>query len=328
MADDLFADVSFPDAKISLDGGDAGGPAGDPGQDGNPPQPSNDSPEHEGKDGADPSKAEDGTKESAKDELADKSEPKEKPLPYDQDPKWKKARAAEKTLNEILEANDFLDPQDLLDTLEQGKALKEQLGESEVENLLAAQNELKELKAQLSKAENERRAENETPEEAYQRLEDENSQLRDVIKGIRDQEAERVASAKSIENYEKNVNRVLNSLENPLNDDMREMALMLLGVNNSAITTDIDDVPAVRQMVKDNLTVFNSFVQKIQQDAIDNYAAGKSKLKVSDPSSEKEPPVPAKERKPIDPKASVDEVFGQANEEFVELLNKGLKAMH
>src|SRR3972149_2023725 len=107
--EDAFADVKFPSVTIDASGTVHTGQAGDP-----PPATSDKS----GQQSASPTDA--GAKDTGnpqpdidKGKVDDKST--EKPLPYDQDPKWKKARAAEARLETILKEHNFLDVEELVD---------------------------------------------------------------------------------------------------------------------------------------------------------------------------------------------------------------------
>ena len=71
-----------------------------------------------------------------------------KPPPYDQDPKWKQARAAEKALNELLEEYNFTSTDDLKEALQKGTKLHEtELGDDEdIDTLVKEAREYREWK--------------------------------------------------------------------------------------------------------------------------------------------------------------------------------------
>lgn len=335
--DDIFADVQFPDMTITPDGEakvDEAGQADEGSQAADQKQAINDSGQKsethtdtkvEGKDTAETLAAKDtgeGTKEVKKDEGT-------KPPPYDQDPKWKKARAAEKQLDELLEKGGYLDVTELVHDLETGKGLAQKLAGRDVEKLLDAADKYGDARRRYETDAELKRREGESQDETLKRLEEDNAKLQAELNSTRDIYQSQEAARQAIDNFGTEVDRVLDVLEEPFSDDERQMALLLMGVNNPANMIDIEDRVAVRSMAKQGAAAFKRFVAKVQQDAVDKYAAGKSKLTVTSQQQTSETgskAVQKKESRAADPNASVDDVFADAEKEFAEVLQKGIDA--
>lgn len=317
--EDIFADVKFDDVQISPSG-DQGGNAGDP------------PPVIDGQSGASqtpPGDQDPGQKEPAKgvepDKGGDAPKAPEKPLPYDQDPKWKAARAAEKQLNELLDEHGLLDVEELKDALKSGKSLKEVLGDRDAQKLLEDSKRLAEINKHWDSEKAAKEREGMTPEEYIAKLEQENTNLRTSSDDFRSSVEEREHSKQVIEAYKQNVSRVVDAVEDAVPETERELLNLVLGVDNPANMIDVEDRVAVRKMAKEGVTKFQTLVQKIKQQAIDEYAAGKSKLNI-DTSKGSANVDNVGQPKPIPKDASVDEVFKAAEDEMMEILVKGLNA--
>jgi len=325
---DIFEGVNFPDARLDFN------------------KPAEGDPETPGQAGDTPPAQEPGAKDTASPSV-DTKEPEDgydkdgKPLPFDQHPKWQSARQAEKFLDEIIEANDFLDKDEVMEALQTGKTLKEALKGHSVEDLLSAAEELQNLKREIEDSKRKTLEDDEDPDAKYQRILQDNEQLRKTLARQEREITEQKQSAAEIEQFDTEVSRVLDALNVPNEGDIRETMLMVMGVNNPAVEIDITDRRAVRQMVKDNTTRFNAFVQKMQQQAIDDYAAGKSKFKVS--SSDKSDKVTPKPKERVEglPEEnpfrkfkdeqnikSIDSTMDEAKSEFYEVLLQGIEATH
>ena len=328
---DIFEGVNFPDARINLKGDNP-----EPGQAGDPP-PAQD-PDPGGK-VADTPAAKEPDAKPAEDTPKEGYDKDGKPLPFDQHPKWQSARKAEKFLDELIEANDFLDRDEVLEALETGKTLKEALKGHSVQDLLAAADELNNLKSEIEDNKRKTLEDDEDPDAKYQRLLQENRRLSQTLKRQEQDLADQKQSASEIQQFDSEVSRVLDAMSVPDEGDMREMLLMVMGVNNPAVEIDITDRRAVRQMVKDNATAFNTFAKKLQQQAIDDYVSGKSKLKATPGNAETTPkPKPKEKVEGLPPEnpfrkfqeesniKSVDSTMDEAKSEFYEILLEGAKA--
>ena len=316
--EDIFQGVQFADAKVATgaqDAGNAGTPApvvDDKGQKVVTP--------------ATPADQVAGDK-APEQKVAETDKAADKPAPYDQDPKWKKARAAEAALDAILQEHNLLDIEELKAALASGQSLKQILGARDAKKLLEDSDYLAKVKGHWDAEKTAKAREGETPEARIERLEKENTELKRTHSEFKSTVESREHAQKVVQNYGSEVDKVIGSLESPVPTTEKELLTLFLGVNNPANMIDIEDQTAVRKMARDGIARFQTLVQSIKQAAIDEYAAGKSKLTV-DTTKGGSAPVQSGTRKPLDPKLTVDQAFERANAEFLEVLTKGLDAAH
>ena len=244
----------------------------------------------------------------------------QKPPPYDQDPKWKAARAAEKRLQDLMEKHGIDDPEDLESLLEEGTTLKEKLGDRDAERLLQDSDELRKAKEQWDEQQRLEAEENETPEDTIRRLKMANEQLANNLK---QQSADQKAYEDSLEvldNFNNSVTKMVESsgLEGP----EAEMLSLTLGLNNPINNIDIADPKAVKQTANETIKRFSEAVKAIKQSAIDSYSQGREVIpKVTKTVTTEAPKSVQKTKVPAN--ASVDETFDIAKGELLEILEKG-----
>jgi hypothetical protein len=245
-----------------------------------------------------------------------------KPLPFDDHPKWKEARAAEKRLTELLEKHGFDSAEALEDALSDEQSLKDLLGDRDAKKLVEDSQELKTIKDFWAEEKAKEIEQNETADDRAKRLKDENRRLQNKIdqdeanrKAIKDNEA-------ALRNYEKSVVNLLDATEG-LSADERGLAGLMLGVDNPMDDVDILDTKAVTKTAKQITEKLTKYISAVKQQAIDEYAKGKGELtptpKVKDSTQS---PVVKKKSLPKD--ASIDDVFADANQELLEVL-KGME---
>lgn len=312
--EDIFADVKFDDVQLNSD-------ANDGGNDGTPP------PSTQGQPGATPPPTDQqaaDSKEPASDGKSDTSKDGDKPLPYDQDPKWKKARAAEKALSDLLNDHGLLDVEELKEALATGKTLKEVLGDRDAAKLLEDSKKLAEINKHWDAEKAAKERGEMSPDDYIAKLEQENQKLRQSSDEFRTEVEERERSKKLIADFTQDIDRVIDSVEAPFQESERDLLRLYLGVDNPANLIDIENRAEVRKMAKDGVAKFQNLVQAIKQHAIDEYAAGKSKLTV-DTTKGSANTQNVTQPKPIPKDASVDDVFASAQDEMLEIIAKGLQ---
>jgi len=247
---------------------------------------------------------------------------KEKPAPYDQDPKWKEARAAQAKYQKILDKHD-LDEDSLEDALASGLSISEILGVRDaktltetIQQLKKDSDYLKEVKAYWAEQEEQKKKEELTPE---QRAEMSESKLKAYEKdqAAKKAQTEQEASIKqALESYTEQVDKVIES--SGFEDEDATIAKLFLGVDNPFNEVDITDKKAVREMVKTNTVKFKTFLDNVRQKAVDEYAKGKSKIvpitKVETSGNE------TVTKKKIPEDATVDQVFAMAHDEMLEII--------
>jgi len=244
---------------------------------------------------------------------------KEKTLPYDQDPKWKAARAAEKNLNDILEKNGFETTEDLEAALDSGKSLKELLGNRDASTLIKDSDTLAKAMEKQNSDRQRKMEEEESQDETIARLKRDNADLRDFN---RKQEDERLASIdtnNALSTFNERVSGTIDA-EEGLSSPEKTILGRLLGVDNPIDDVDISDLNAVSKEAKTGITQFKDFVKSIKQSAIDEYAKGNSSITPITKAQQ------GGEVKTVQPKkmaknATVDETFDAAKSELVEIFS-------
>jgi len=245
----------------------------------------------------------------------------DKTLPFDQNPKWKAARAAEKRLDDILSKHGLEDTEDLESALATGMSLKELIGATDAKQLLKDSQELRQIKEYWARQEAEKLASEETPEQTTERLKRENAALRQHYET---KEADRRAIDESnqlLVDYSNTVDELVSQAEG-LTDVEKDIVAVMLGVDNPMDDVDISDKRAVKSTVNMGVSAFKEFVANVKQQAIDDYVAGKSDITtVAKGDGSTAAPV-ARTKRQIPKNASEEQVFADAKSELLELLEK------
>jgi hypothetical protein len=318
--EDVFSGVKFTDAKVQV-GGEAA-----PTQEGNAGSPS---PAQGQPAGSPPVTAQPGAAKPDEKGAQPSDKTGEKPLPFDQDPKWKKARATEAAVDKILQEHGLLNLEELGAKLAQGLSLSKLLGERDAKKLIEDADYANRVRQNWDEQKKAKQYEGESPEAKAQRLEQENAELRKAHESFKNDVQTREKAQQVITNFNTEVDKVIGSLETKLPESELGLLKLVLGVENPANMIDIEDQTAVRKMAREGITSFQTLVQKIKQDAINQYVAGKSNLAV-DTNSQGAPASPGQgvQPRPLPKDATPDQVFGSLKNQFIEVLQKGLEAAH
>ncbi|KKN52247.1 hypothetical protein LCGC14_0614670 [marine sediment metagenome] len=237
--------------------------------------------------------------------------------PYDQDPKWLAARAAEKNLTELLAKHGYESAEDLSEALETGQSLKQLLGDKDANELVAESKQLKEIKDYWATQDEQKTREGETSEETIDRLEKRNLDLQNSNTQEDLARQEQQDNMRALDNYNSTIVDVVDNVEGA-SDTEKAMMSLLLGVNNPANEVDIEKIGDVKKMASGSVSKFQEFVNNIKQEAIDSYAKGQSKITPmgksvgTDVTSVKTPKT--------DPNASVEDVFDAGKKELLEMI--------
>lgn len=199
----------------------------------------------------------------------------EKPPPYDQDPKWKAARAAEAELNSILEEHGFTSADDLKEAL--SKPAADKLGDEDPEQLMREVQEYRQLRQQQEAERLRQQEEGETPEETIERLRQENDTLKRAEAERAETERAIAESRRALERYEKMATDIVDKLELGGKPE-RDLALQLLGVGNPLDDVELNDRKAVADALRTQVPAVKKAIDTIRQRAVDDYAAGKSHI--------------------------------------------------
>ena len=263
--------------------------------------------------------------EAAASEKTVKKEEKDKPPPYDQDPKWKKARAAEARVEKILDKHGLKSVDDIESQLETGLTISEILGGRDAKKLIEDYESIREWKEKVetywAEQESKKLEEEETPEETVQRLKKEREDRKNQDKAETQRKKEAADTKKAVEDYGKHIGDIVE--QQGFAGEEAKMAKLFLGVDNPFNEIeDITNKAAVKKMAKENAERFKGFLDSVRQTAIDDYSKGKSKFI---PISSTE--APAKEsvsRKKLPDNATVDQTFEACKDEFLEIMAGGI----
>ncbi|MDP2646635.1 MAG: hypothetical protein U1C57_01940 [Candidatus Doudnabacteria bacterium] len=256
-------------------------------------------------------KAEAKTEEKAEDKG------KEKPPPYDKDPKWLKARAAEKSLHEILETAGLDSPEALKEEVAKGRSLQEILGTRDAQQLIKDADYLQEVKDYWANQERIKQEENEDPEETIVRLKQERFDFEKSLTAEKTKEEEAKAAKKALSDFTNTVESEIKAAG--LEGDALSIAKLLSGVDNPFNVVDITDKAAAKEMAKGNAATLKAFLDKHAQAAVDKYASGKSNIV---PITAANAPANQKVERARPSKAlTPDETFGFILDQMLESVN-------
>lgn len=244
-------------------------------------------------------------------------------LPYDQDPKWKKARAAEKFLDNLVDKHGFKDYDDLLKHVERGSSLEELIGSADAKTLVDKARTLDRYMDQLAEKERQEKLKDETPDETIARLEDElKSEKRQNEKTIKSQEEQQV-NQKAIDTYNKEVKSIVSEIED-LPEDVHDIAALFLGVDNPMDDIDIKDIRTVRATARKSLKKFAAFLDSYKKSVIDDYVAKKEGISATPSSEQNAGPSgeSAEEKLKLDEKDTIDSAFAKGQMKLLALLRK------
>jgi hypothetical protein len=319
--DDLFGDITFEDAKIGLDGDPEG-------------QKSDDTPaDNEGKKSeslTDDQTATDDNKKSAEGKKIDDGDDKGKKsgeTPFDKNPKWIKARAAEKAIQKIMDETGLLDLDEVKDAILSGKSLKEALGDHDLDSLKKNSTAYKEYQKRMENEPDPDADPNGVPDEklakALQTVED----LTAELQGIKDTARRTEEDERIFDEYSSDVDKILEIDDNiSLDETETKLFKSVMGIENPSTEIDIENRTEVRTMVKNSVKGFQATLQEIKQKAIDDFSAGKSEMVVTDPKKSGDEGTPIIDKKNYDPETqTVDQVLDSGKEEMLELITQQAK---
>ncbi len=242
-----------------------------------------------------------------------------KPLPYDKDDKWLAARAAEKTLNDMA-AKHGLSVDELDAALSSGIELKDIIGSQDANTLVEKAQKMDKTEQWWQEQEDLNRESEETPEVTRDRLKKENANLKTEHKNREAARDKATVHQQSIRDFENIVDKAVDNTSG-LSATQKSMARNLLGVDNPIDSVDIADKGKVKSSVQLGVENFEKFVADIKQTAIDEYAAGQSKMT---PVPKTTAPIQTEQvgKKTLKPNASVEETFDDGKTQLTEILTR------
>lgn len=221
--------------------------------------------------GSDPGKVADDPGAKA---ALDAAKEKDKPPPFDQDPRWKSAREAEKNLQSLMTAIGAESVEELLDIADLGKELRTQgIDESKIEKALAAQKEYERVQAYWAEQEDKQRLESELPADRENRLAAENAALKrekkeEEERRKRGREREKIAS-----DFDTEVKRLVQS-DATIPDNEKAFYWKFCGVDNPTSNIDIASKEAIRKAIPSVAKLLKDFKDVI----LENAAKSKSSI--------------------------------------------------
>lgn len=249
----------------------------------------------------------------------EEKKPEEKSAPYDQDPKWLEARAAQKSFDEILVQAGVDTKDELSALLDTGMTLQEIVGERDAKQIIKDANTLQVYKKHWDDQDRAKAEEALDPDERADKYK----------KELDDFKAEQVAketASKQVDSSKQAIvdfdDRVGSSVEKrEFSETMAEFTKTFLGVKNPFNEVDIFDKKAVTAMADEGIDKVEAFVKVVQQQAIDDYVAGKSEITPISKTLAPDQTTVVKKELPKD--ASPEQVFAAARDELLEKLTGG-----
>ncbi len=233
------------------------------------------------------------------------------------------ANEAAERLQSILDENGYADIDELMADVETGRTLKDILGSRDAKKVVDDADTLDRYKQVWAAEELEEQRRNETESDRIARLEKENKDLKNAIQTNQNKAKEAETAEKSLRILSSEVDRILGKVAPDMGESEREMALLVLGVDNPM--DDIDDIGNVR-LVRPTATnlakKFSKFIADIKQQAIDEYAAGKSDFKPLDKGGTDTNAQGVKETRLVTDKDDSRTGFAKAGERFREVLHR------
>ena len=213
------------------------------------------------------------------------SAPAEKPLPFNDHPKWKAARAVEAKVEATLEEHGYDNLDEMLEDLKSSRELRQAVGKDDIKDLKEAKEWRQKVEAYWADQKHKKLRETD-PEEYATQLEKEKHE-RDAKESERQTIEE---NERAVKDYTSEVQGSLSKLDVP--DSHKEFIAYSLGINNPFTEVDIQDKVAVRKAVKDGITKYN----KLRDSIVEEYRTGK--LKVPPITKSGETTVATEDRKP------------------------------
>lgn len=206
-------------------------------------------------------------------------------VPYDQDPKWIAARAAEKNLNSLLSDNGYETIEDLVESLQSGRNLEGMLGSRDLTQVIADAETLAKYNTHWADQDAATAAETQNPDDKITALE---KTVKDLIAG-RDQEkreaTEKEQNVVALGSFKSEVNSFI-AKDDTIPEEYRSFIAEFSGVDNRFNDIiDIADKTQIRAMMNDHVKKFRD----IEQVIIQRYIDGKAKI------------IPMSSTTPVDP---------------------------
>lgn len=198
----------------------------------------------------------------------------EKPPPFDQDPRWKSAREAEKNLQSLQTALGVESVEELLELADLGSKLREEgIDDKKIKGALEAQKEYDRVKAYWAEQEEGQRRLAETPDEKERRLDEKERRTRDKEHEEERRRKHLEEGEKVAKSYDSEVTRLVNADAN-IPENERNFYTFFLGVNNPSSNINISSKEAIKGAYSEAIKVLKDFKDVI----LENAAKGKGAI--------------------------------------------------
>ena len=206
---------------------------------------------------------------AAADAAADKDKP-----PFDQDPRWKSAREAEKKLQSLQNALGVDSVEELLELADLGSKLREEgVDDKKIKEALAAQKEYARVQAYWAEQEEKERLLSETPDEKERRLDAKERKLKEKEQEDERRRKQSEEGEKDAKNYDAEVTRLVTS-DQSIPENERNFYAFFLGVNNPSSNINIASKEAIKGAYSEAIKVLKDFKDVI----LENAAKGKGAI--------------------------------------------------
>lgn len=190
-----------------------------------------------------------------------------KPLPFNEHPKWKAARQAEKKLNELLEKNDLDSIDDLVDLVGRGKSIVGKgIDPESLDEIISKATEMDQVKEYWAQQREEKLRAEESPEETAERLAKENDELKKKLTGKNEVEA----GKRALEKFEKAVKGFVETAIPGAPKEEREAMAFLMGVGHPFAEIDIVNEGQIKKMGREVIKRVEALKQKTIKDFVES----------------------------------------------------------
>ena len=213
--------------------------------------------------------------------------------PFDQDPKWKAARAAEKSLTGLLADKGFDSMDDLVAALDRGSTLEDGLSGRDLNEIIEKATTLEGYETQWAEQERQKLQDTETPEDTIVRLEREKKELENNFNAEKSKVTQAQEAEAAIETFNSEVITLVGKQDLP--QEYHEFANLLLGADNPMLDVDPTNKQAFNQTASSMIDKVKAFEQAV----LKRHKAGKIDPPATPPGEGGEEPAPDNTQKPI-----------------------------
>lgn len=203
----------------------------------------------------------------------------EKPIPFDQDPRWKSARLAEQKLESILKANNLEDVDDLAALVASGRKVHgKQIDLDNLDKIVEDSKTLNKYQKIWAQEDEKKRRMQEDPDQTIVRLERKAAALQEAKDREEQEKKQDGETQKAIAFYEGEVKSLIETTD--LSASEKEFVSWSLGVGNDIPFNECTDKKQIKKVVNSGLKKYTDLVKEIRQQGIQDYLAGKEKIPI------------------------------------------------